>query len=100
MKVESNTLNKLKKHDKSKDDQPSLEKQVLALNVLSKLTKHFAANPDFKSLINVIMLSLSGQFSTPNSFISLWDPTTNFNKVIYFGTGKLRKNAKINRVGR
>lgn len=89
-------MNKLKQYDKSTDGQPSLEKQVLALNVLSKLTKHFAANPDFKSLINIIMLSLSGQFSTPNSFISLWDPTTNFDKVIYFGTGKLRENAKIN----
>jgi len=29
-------------------------------------------------------------------FISIWDPTSNFKKELYFGTGKLRKSKKIN----
>ena len=79
-------------HLRDKDPHISIEKRILALTALSNLTKHFINNPDFDSLVNSVMLTLSGQFSTANIFIAIWDPTSNFENVLFFCLGKTRNN--------
>ena len=52
-------------------DQFESERQTLALHALSTLARQFAIDPDFTRLIQVLLLTLSGQFSVRCSSIFL-----------------------------
>ncbi|MBN1212023.1 MAG: GHKL domain-containing protein [candidate division Zixibacteria bacterium] len=73
----------------------SSDKPTLALDALAKLTKQFADKPDFKSLMEVFILTLSGQFSVPSAFIVLRNPERGYEPKIFIGTGKYRKNENL-----
>jgi signal transduction histidine kinase len=71
---------------------PPWERQILALDALSKLTKRFSSHPDFQQLIEVLLMTLSGQFSVANSFAILRKPSFSTLKSSFFATGKFKTN--------
>lgn len=73
----------------------SSEKPTLALDALAKLTRQFAEKPDFKNLMEVFILTLSGQFSVPSAFIVLRNPERGCEQKVFIGTGKYRKNDSL-----
>ena len=74
-----------------------IDKQVLALDALSKLSRQFASQPDFSRLIDTLVLTVSGQFSVTNSFAAFHRPGK---KVpLYFATGKFRQSDALRTLG-
>ncbi len=81
-------------------EQQPVSKPVMALDALSKLTRQFADNPDFYHLIEILMLTLSGQFSVPSSFITVRNPLSQTEPTIAFSTGRFRTHPTIGAVSR
>lgn len=50
------------------NDRQAADRQMLALDALSKLARQFSNKPDFEKLIELLLLTLSGQFAVANSF--------------------------------
>ena len=73
----------------------SFEKPMLAFDALSKLTKQFAYDPDFNRLLEIILLSLSGQFSAPNTFALIFSQDSNGPRTSYHATGAFNKNETL-----
>jgi signal transduction histidine kinase len=73
------------------DDRLSLERQILALNALSKLTKQFSQKPDFRQLIEVLLMTLCGQFSVADSFAILQNPDS-YGMRQFSATGKFKNS--------
>ena len=78
----TNTIEKL-------DDQ-HLEKQVLALDALSELTRQFAAKPDFQELLISILYTYSGQFGVGSCFITVRNPHSKSEKPVFAGISKFK----------
>jgi nitrogen-specific signal transduction histidine kinase len=76
----------------------SFEKPLLAFDALSKITKQFAYESDLDSLLEIMLLSLSGQFSIPNSFVTLWQQNSDGNRNLYSATGVFKNNENIVRI--
>jgi signal transduction histidine kinase len=72
--------------------QEPLERQILALDALSKLTRQFCERPDFEQLIDVLLMTLCGQFSTAESFALLKKPSAQSLNKSFFATGGFRKS--------
>jgi len=68
------------------------EKPILALDAIAKLTRQFAHKPDFRNLMEVIMLTLTGQFSVSNSFVLIRDPGIDNNGRLYLAFGRFKKD--------
>ncbi len=77
-----------------------ISKPVLALDALSKLTKQFASHPDLEHLIQILVLTLSGQFSVPSAFISLRSPSSRSEAPVMFATGRYIRDDRIAQVAR
>jgi len=73
----------------------SFEKPLLAFDALSKLTKQFANDPNIDKLIEIMLLTLSGQFSVPNAFASLWHQGPDGFQTLYSATGLFKGNNAI-----
>jgi anti-sigma regulatory factor (Ser/Thr protein kinase) len=71
------------------------ERQTLALDALAKLTRQFSAKPDFDHLINVILMTLCGQFAVANSFAALRKPRSPGVDCVLYGTGRFKTNADL-----
>lgn len=67
-----------------------IDKRSLALDALSKLTCQFAHRPDCKELIDVLILTISGQFSVASAFASVRNPESANNSSFFVGTGKFQ----------
>ena len=80
------------------DDQ-HLEKQVLALDALSELTRQFASKPDFEELLNTILYTFSGQFGVGSCFISVRNPQTKGKNPVFSGIGKFKDNFSLQLLG-
>lgn len=76
-------------------DQWDIERQALALDALSKLTTRFSKGIDFAELIQVMLWTLSGQFSIANSFAIVKRPGSPTGEFLYLGTGKLTNSAAM-----
>jgi len=55
----------------SKTYAPDHEIHALALDALSDLARQFSREPDFKSLMRLLVMTISGQFSVADVFILL-----------------------------
>ena len=77
------------------DAREPLERQILALDALSKLTKRFCEHPDFEQLIDVLLMTLCGQFSVADSFALLKRPSAQSLNKSFFATGRFRKDILI-----
>ncbi len=73
----------------------SLDKQMLGLDALSKLARQFSNKPEFYQLIEVLLLTLSGQFSVADAFALLHKPGLKEAQHGFFGTGKYRNDPKM-----
>jgi signal transduction histidine kinase len=73
----------------------TLEKQLLALDALSKLTRQFSKEPDFNSMIEILMLTISGQFSIANAFVLARRPGSRSQQPEYFATGTFKKDQNL-----
>ncbi|MFZ5980033.1 MAG: two-component system sensor histidine kinase NtrB [Candidatus Zixiibacteriota bacterium] len=71
------------------------EKPILALDALSKLIRQFTQKPDFKSLMEMVLLTLNGQFSVVNSFIIVRSPGAGSNHRLYLATGKFNHHEQL-----
>jgi len=76
----------------SPDENMALHKKTLALDALSKLAQQFSNRPDFHELIDVLLLTLSGQLTAVNTFAAFYRPGAVSAEPVYFGTGKFKKN--------
>jgi signal transduction histidine kinase len=72
-----------------------MERQILAFDALSKLTKQFCKQPDFEQLMDVLLMTLCGQFSTADSFALLKKPSAQSLNKSFFATGRFRKDVLI-----
>lgn len=77
--------------------QPS-ERQLLGLDALSKLTNQFSRQPDFEKLIEVLLMTLSGQFTVASTFALLPQPASGKPRPSFFATGKYRTNQELSRL--
>jgi two-component system NtrC family sensor kinase len=68
-----------------------LERQILALDALSKLTRQFSEHPSFEDLLEILLMTLCGQFSIADSFAMLKKPNAQSISRSYFATGKFRR---------
>lgn len=73
----------------------SFDKQMLGLDALSKLARQFSNKPEFYQLIEVLLLTLSGQFSVADAFAFLHKPGLKEAKHGFFGTGKFRNDPSM-----
>jgi two-component system NtrC family sensor kinase len=71
------------------------ERKLLALDALSNLTKQFCERPDFEQLIDVLLMTLCGQFSTADSFALLKKPSAQSLNKSFFATGRFRRDILI-----
>ena len=89
------------KKETSKIDKPletyrfAVEKPILALDALAKLTRQFAKKPDFGKLLEMVMLTLTGQFSVTNSFVIVRDPGDEGKGMKYLATGRFKTNERL-----
>ncbi|UCG61671.1 MAG: GAF domain-containing protein [Candidatus Zixiibacteriota bacterium] len=67
-------------------------RQILALDTLSKLARQFSNHPDFGQLNELMVLTISGQFSVPNTCALIRQPGTQSTVPLLYGTGKLRND--------
>lgn len=74
---------------------PPLERQTLALDALSKLTRQFCDKPDFEELISVLLMTICGQFSVADSFALLRKPRSHALSQSFFATGRFRNNVLL-----
>ncbi len=79
-------------------EQLTAHRQSLALTALTKLAEQFSERPGFGHLVESLVLTLSGQFATPNAFASVRLPGSRDSELKYFGTGKLRSNEMLSRL--
>jgi signal transduction histidine kinase len=79
-------------------EQLTAHRQSLALTALTKLAEQFSQRPGFGHLVESLVLTLSGQFGTPNAFALVRLPSSRENELQYFGTGKLRGNEMLSRL--
>ena len=70
---------------------PSTEWQILALDTLSRLTRQFAMQPDCSKLIDLLLLSVTGQLSTAGACALFLACPTNEQMAAFRGTGLLHK---------
>lgn len=88
--------NILQNNDKTHSRVHSIsEKQLLALDAMSKLANQFSNKPDFDKLIATLLLTLSGQFTVSNLFTILYKPGFHEGKSAYFAFGKFKDNASL-----
>jgi len=73
----------------------SFHKSMLALDALSKMANRFSRHPDFHALMEVLLLTLSGQFSVASAFAILFQPGTLTTRKFYFGTGKFKTDPRL-----
>jgi signal transduction histidine kinase len=71
------------------------ERQLLALDALSKLTNQFSKEPDFTQLIELLLWTISGQFSVANSFAIVQQPGCADTSSLFFATGKYQNNRTL-----
>jgi signal transduction histidine kinase len=71
------------------------DRKVLALDALSKLTRQFANQPDFHQLAEVLILTLTGQFTVTSVFAALSTPGSAAARPFYYATGKFRDHADL-----
>ena len=72
----------------TRTDKLLVDKKILAMDALSKLTRQFANRPDFNHLIELLLLTVSGQFAVTSSFAIIRNPRSSDQPPLYFGTGK------------
>ncbi len=77
------------------NSQRLVDKQILALDALSKLTKQFADKQDFGHLVNVLLLTICGQFSVPNSFATIRRLRSGYDRTHFFATGKYKDYSSL-----
>jgi len=73
-------------------DRLTMDKQLLAMDALSKLAKQYSSKPDFESLVEVLIMTLSGQFSVANAFAILFPPGHSPEDPFFYATGKFKNN--------
>ncbi len=78
----------------------AIDKQTLALDALSQLTWQFAKQPDFHHLIDILLLTISGQFTVAHAFASVQDPRSSMDKSYFIGTGRLKANDTLSTIGK
>jgi nitrogen-specific signal transduction histidine kinase len=72
-----------------------LERQLLAFDALSKLTRQFCQHPDFEQLMDVLLMTLCGQFSIADCFALLKKPSAQSLNKSFFATGRFRRDIMI-----
>jgi signal transduction histidine kinase len=77
------------------DKREPLERQILAFDALSKLTRQFCERPDFEQLMDILLMTLCGQFSIADSFALLKKPSAQSLNKSFFATGRFRKDILI-----
>jgi signal transduction histidine kinase len=74
----------------------SFHKSMLALDALSKMANRFSRHPDFQALMEVLLLTLSGQFSVSSAFAILYQPgALTTTRKYFFGSGKFKNDQRL-----
>lgn len=76
-----------------------VDKQILALDALAKMTRQFATKPDFSHLVEVLLLTTSGQFSVTSAFALISNPGSPTDASFYCGIGKFKDHADLAALG-
>lgn len=76
-----------------------VDKQILALDALVKMTRQFATRPDFRHLVEVLLLTTSGQFSVTSAFALIGNPRSNRATTFFCGIGRFKDHADLAALG-
>ncbi len=71
------------------------DRQMLALDALSKLARQFSNQPDFDKLIDVLLLTLSGQFAVSSSFALFQKNRGYAPDRFFFASGRYKSNPHL-----
>ena len=71
------------------------QKRLMALDALSYLTDEFARHSDVNRLLEIVILTLSGQFTVTSAFVILQSPDTEDTKPLSRATGKFVGSALL-----
>ena len=74
---------------------PSTEWQNLALDTLARLTRQFAMHPDCINLIDLVLLSMTGQLSATGAFACFLSSLEAGQSTIYRGSGLLHRQDSL-----
>ena len=79
----------------SRQSASSTEWQNLALDTLARLTRQFALHPDCIKLIDLVLLSMTGQLSTTGAFACFLSSLEAGQSTIYRGSGLLHRQDSL-----
>jgi two-component system, NtrC family, sensor kinase len=80
------------------DDRAPVDKQSLALDALSKLTLQFAQKPDCHQLLDVLILTISGQFAVSSAFAVVRSPGSRDELSLVVGSGRFKGQTQLARI--
>ena len=71
-------------------------KEALALSAMSQLAEQFASRPDFNRLVELMLLTISGQFAVTDAFVHVeLGYKAGDRPGVYVGCGKFRNDAEL-----
>ncbi|MDX9856503.1 MAG: ATP-binding protein [candidate division Zixibacteria bacterium] len=76
-----------------------VDKQILALDALVKMTRQFATRPDFAHLVEVLLLTTSGQFSVTSAFALVGNPRAQVDSPFFCGIGRFKGSRELATLG-
>ena len=82
-----------------RDYRDSVEKQLLALDALSKLYRQFASKPEFYGLVQTLLLTLSGQFAVTSAFALLRRPGAPDESLSFKAIGRFKQGLDLEKSG-
>lgn len=68
------------------------KRRMLGLDALAKLSTQFANRPEFRRLVNTLLLTVSGQFTIASVFAILRKPDRSGAEPVYFAAGRYASN--------
>ncbi len=79
-------------------DEVSFQRNLMALDALSKLARQFSNQPHLEHLSSLLLLTLAGQFSISSAFALFCDPGLSDSGQAYMGFGKLKNSTVLEKM--
>jgi signal transduction histidine kinase len=73
----------------------STDKQLLALDALARLTRQFALQPNFDKLLDLVLLTITGQFTVSGAFICIDRSKESEHDAICRGVGRYHDSFQL-----
>ena len=72
-----------------------ISKEAMALDALIRLNRQIAEEPDIYALVNFFLLTVVGQFSVSDSFLTIPNPSKISDRPLFFATGSFVNDKEV-----